>query len=94
MRKAVLFLASLAILASCNVEELRYAETLLCRYREDGCLGELVLPESDQGIQCFLSCQVYLVDNEKDLCSCSSHLLDFLEEVSIAVGIVLYLGNI
>ena len=77
-----------------GVEELRHAELLARRDREDRCLGQQPLPKGNQLLQGLLRGEVYLVDDKEDPRPRRRHLFHLVKEIGIAVGVVLHIGYI
>ena len=77
-----------------GIEELGYAEPLLRRDGEDLRFGQLGMPESDEVLQGFLGREVNLIYYKEHAYARGCHFLHFLEEIGIALGVILYLGDI
>ena len=73
---------------------MRHAELLARRDGEDRCLGQQPLPKGNQLLQGLLRGEVYLVDDKEDPRAGRCHLLHLVEEIGIAVGVVLHIGYI
>ncbi len=77
-----------------GIKELRHAELLARRDGEDGCLGQQFVPEGNQLLQGLLRGEVYLVYYKEYARARRCHLLHLVEEIGIAVGVVLHIGYI
>ena len=77
-----------------GIEELGDAETLLGGDGEDLSFRELGVPEIDEALEGVLRREVYLIYYKEHARTRGCHLLHFLEEVGVAVGIVLNLGDV
>ena len=77
-----------------GIEELGNAESLLRGDREDLGFGQLGMPELDEALEGVLGSEVDLIYYKEHARTCGSHLLHFLEEVGIAVRVILHLGDV
>ena len=77
-----------------GIEELGDTEPLLRGDREDLSFGELGMPESDEVFECLLRCEIDLINYKEHACTRGSHFLHFLEEIGVAFGVVLDLGDV
>ena len=77
-----------------GIEELGDAELLLRGDGEDLGFGQLGMPELDESLEGVLGSKVYFIYYKEHARTCGCHAFDFLEEVGIAVGVILDLGYI
>ena len=70
-----------------GIEELGNAELLLRGDREDLGFRQLGMPELNESLEGVLSGEVDLIYYKEHARACGCHAFDFLEEVSIAVGL-------